>query len=140
MNHHHASGGRRRRLWRATVIALIFGLIVAPAFAAGSVTVQVDEGGFHVSTGKPVYTMWVEVVTTVELVVAGAKVSQPIQWPQVDGLTLSGSGYNPHTNAFSFFLTPTRVGDFTVPAFDIRADDGQTLHVGPIKFHAIPHS
>jgi hypothetical protein len=119
-------------------LALVF--MAAPAFAAGSVTVQVGDGGMRMSSGKAVYTMWVDVVTTVELVVANAKVSQPIQWPAVDGLTLNGNGFDPHRNAFTFFLTPSRVGDFTVPAFDIRADDGQTLHVGPIKFHAIPHT
>ena len=138
MNHHPVNVGRRE-LSRGALLALAVVFLAAPVFAAGSVTVRVDQGD-QMKSNLPVYTMWVEVVTTVELVVTGAKVSQPISWPKVDGLTLNGTGFNPHTNAFSFFLTPSRVGDFTVPAFDIRADDGQTLHVGPNKFHAVPHS
>ena len=58
------------------------------------------------------------------------------------GLVLSGSGWQPGLSKnvieYNFILTPSRTGDFTVPAFDIRTDDGQTLHVGPIKFHAQP--
>jgi len=137
MNLHRASVDRRE-LWRGALLALAFVLMAAPAFAAASVTVRVDQGG-HMKSNLSVYTMWVDVASTIELVVANAKVSQPIAWPKVEGLTLNGTGNDPHTNTFTFFLTPSRVGDFTVPAFDIRTDDGQTLHVGPIKFHAVPH-
>src|SRR5579872_3535992 len=121
-----------RELWRGALVALALAVVAAPAFAAASVTVNVDEGDMQMSSGKAVYAMQVDGTTTVELVVANAKVSRPISWPKVDGLTLSGSGFNPYRNTFSFFLTPTRPGDFTVPAFDFRTDDGQTLHVGPL--------
>ena len=121
------------------LIALVLTFMATPCFAAASVTVLVDQNGDEMASNLPVYTMYVDVATTVELVVRGAKVSQPISWPKVNGLPLTGSGYNPHENAFSFFLTPSRVGDFTVPAFVIRADDGEMLHVGPIKFHAVPN-
>jgi len=136
MNHRANVG--RRELWRGALIALAFVLGATPAFAAASVTVQVDEGGLHMSSGKAVYAAQVQGTTTVALVVKTGKVSQPIQWPKVDGLPLTGSGYDPHTNTFTFFLTPARAGDFTVPAFDFRTDDGQTLHVGSLKFHAVP--
>jgi hypothetical protein len=59
------------------------------------------------------------------------------QWPKVDGPTLNGSGNDPHMNTFTSFLTPSRVR-FYDSRFDIRTDDGQTLHAGPIKFHALP--
>ena len=134
---HHANVGRRQWWWGA-LLSLVLVVAAAPAFAAASVSVSVGEGGMQMSSGKAVYAMQVDGTTTVELVVTNAKVSQPISWPKVDGLTLNGSGSDPHRNAFSFFLTPTRAGDFTVPAFDFRTDDGQTLHVGPIKFHTVP--
>jgi len=136
MSHGHSHAGCRD-LWRRALLAFALTLIAAPVFAAASVVVNVD--GKQIKANQPA-TMYVEVATTVELVVIGAKVSQPISWPKVNGLTLSGSGSDLHRNAFTFFLTPTRTGDFTVPAFDFRADDGETLHVDPIKFHAVPHS
>lgn len=137
MNHRANVG--RRELWRGALIALAFVLGATPAFAAASVTVQVeDDDGLHTSSGNAVYAARVQGTTNINLIVKNAKVSQPIQWPEVDGLPLTGSGYDPHTNSFLFILTPQRPGDFTVPAFDFRTDDGQTLHVGPLKFHAVP--
>ena len=136
----HASIGRRA-FWRGALIALAYVVVAAPAFAAATVTVSVDEGGMRDSTGKAVYRMSVDAPTTVKLTVTDGKVSQPIAWPKVDGLVLSGSGWQPglakNVTEYNFFLTPTRAGDFTVPAFDFRTDDGQTLHVGPLKIHAV---
>jgi hypothetical protein len=138
----HESVGRRV-LGRGALIVFALVLLAAPAFAAASVTVSADEGGMRMSSGKAVYAMQVDVQTTVKLTVTNGKVSQPISWPKVDGLVLNGSGQQPglskNVTEYNFFLTPSHVGDFTVPAFDIRTDDGQTLHVGPIKFHAVPH-
>ena len=127
----------RRVLWQGVLFALALVFMPAPVFAAASVAVTCDGKALN----QHVCTMYVEVATTVGLVVTNAKVSQPISWPKVNGLTLSGTGWQPVPGgtSYNFFLTPARVGDFTVPAFDIRTDDGQTLHVGPIKFHAVPH-
>jgi BatD DUF11 like domain len=134
----HRARRVHRRSWRGALLVLASVFFATPAFAAASVTVQVDEGGLHMSSGKAVYAAQVQGTTTVALIVKNGKVSQPIQWPKTDGLPVTGSGYDPHTNTFTFFLTPQRAGDFTVPAFDFRTDDGQTLHVGPLKFHATP--
>jgi BatD DUF11 like domain len=128
----------RRELGRGALFVLASVFYAAPALAAASVSVRVDEGDWQMSSGKAVYAAQVQGTTTVELVVKSGKVSQPIQWPKVDGLPVTGSGYDPNSNTFSFFLTPARAGDFTVPAFDFRTDDGQTLHVGPLKFHVVP--
>jgi len=59
--------------------------------------------------------------------------------PLVDGLTVNGSGANPNTNppSYNFFVTPAHAGDFTIPAFDIRSDDGQTFHVQALKLHVV---
>jgi len=127
---------RRRALWLGAPLALALLLPAAPVFAAASVTLSIDQGGQEKS-GLAVYTMSVDNVYTVELTVKSAKVSQPIPWPKVDGLTLNGSGFDPHRNTFTFFVTPSRTGDLTVPGFDFRTDDGQTLHVGPIKIHVV---
>jgi hypothetical protein len=58
--------------------------------------------------------------------------------PRVDGLTVNGSGADPYTKppSYNFFVTPAHVGDFTIPAFDIHSDDGQTFHVQALKLHA----
>ena len=134
----HRANGDHWLSWRGALLVLASVFFATPAFAAASVTVLVDEGGLHMSSGKAVYAAQVQGVTNIQLIVKNGKVSQPIQWPKVDGLPVTSSGYDPHSNTFSFGLTPQRAGDFTVPAFDLRTDDGQTLHVGPLKFHATP--
>jgi BatD DUF11 like domain len=115
--------------------------MAGPALAAATVSVQVlgldapgggppPPGGTRVNARVP---------ATITLTVKNGKVSQAIQLPLVDGLVLNGSGANPgvHSQDFNFFVTPTQPGDYTIPAFDIRTDDGQTLHVAAIKLHAI---
>ena len=76
-------------------------------------------------------------VLTIVLTVTNGKISQPIQLPSVDGLAVNGSGTNPGTNSeeLTFFVTPTRGGDITIPAFTIQTDDGETLEVNPIILH-----
>jgi hypothetical protein len=127
----------RRAVWRRAAFALALTFAATPCLAAASLTVKVDQNGNQLASGLPVYTMHVNVPTTIELVVTGAKLIQPVPWPNVNGLTLNGSGYDPNQHAYTFFLSPSRPGDFVVPAFNVRADDGETLHVGPIKFHAV---
>jgi hypothetical protein len=58
--------------------------------------------------------------------------------PHVHGLTVNGSGADPNTKppSYNFFVTPASAGDFTIPAFDIHSDDGQTFHVQALKLHA----
>jgi hypothetical protein len=138
MNLDRAKRGRRE-LWQGALLALALVFMATPVLAAASVTLSVDEGDMRMSSGKAVYTMRVDVQTTIKLTVTNGKVSQPIPWPKVDGLVLNGTGQQPGLRGgiteYNFFVTPTRAGDFTVPAFDIRTDDGQTLHIDPIKFH-----
>ena len=76
-------------------------------------------------------------VLTIVLTVTNGKISQAIRLPDVDGLAVNGSGTNPLADSedFTFFVTPTRAGDITIPAFDIRTDDGETLEVNPIILH-----
>jgi len=56
-----------------------------------------------------------------------------ISLPEVSGLTLNGTGTN--LPDYNFFITPTRAGDFTIPAFDIHTGDGKVIHVKAVKFH-----
>jgi hypothetical protein len=82
----------------------------------------------------------VGVPATIELTVTGGKVSGPVALPTVAGLTLNGSGTNPQPRleSFTFFVTSTHAGDFTIPAFDLHTDTGETLHVAPITLYAVP--
>lgn len=125
----HSSAARRRRLRRLFAAGVLSLGLASPAFAAASLTEQFIPDAAHAVVGQP---------TTITLTVKGAKVSGAVKLPQVAGLTLNGSGTNPSANSedFNFFVTPTRAGDLTIPAFDIRTDDGQTLHVNAIKLHA----
>jgi uncharacterized protein (DUF58 family) len=128
---------RRAKLWRLVLLAVILSGMAAPAaIAAASLTVQIGGNGppargTKVSVGETV---------TIGLMVKNGKVTEQVKLPPVDGLTLNGSGTNPGANSanFYFFVTPTRAGDFIVPAFDIHTADGQTLHVNAITLHAVP--
>ena len=104
---------------------------------------QMETYGGHMAKG-PELGNGVETVVentyTLQLIVQSGKVSRGIALPHVDGLTLSGTGTQPwsgNATSYNFFITPARTGDFTIPAFDIRTDAGETLHVGAIKFHVI---
>jgi hypothetical protein len=57
--------------------------------------------------------------------------------PSVDGLTVNGTGDDPNTSppSYEFFVTPAHAGDFTIPAFYLHSDDGQTFHVEALTLH-----
>ncbi|MGA3172448.1 MAG: BatD family protein [Chthoniobacteraceae bacterium] len=104
--------------------------MMALALADDPVTVTTIPARGNVNVG--------EVLTlTLTITVKGVNVAN-INLPNVDGLTLNGTGTNPQADHedFNFFLTPSRAGDFVIPAFDIKTVDGQTLHVNQIKIHA----
>jgi uncharacterized protein (DUF58 family) len=131
----------RQGLWRTFLVALVLVCLGTRALAATTLTVQIEgvdytarapalRNGPNISVGDDV---------TITLTVANGTVSQPIQLPHADGLVVSGSGTNPSAGSedLNFFVTPTRAGDVSIPAFDIHTDDGQTLHVNAIKFHVV---
>jgi len=112
---------------------LVFG--IGPCLAAATLSQQID---------PPEVTVGDEV--TVTLTIQGGGASN-IELPPVDGLQVVGN--NSSTNvtftngAFSssisqsFILVPSRAGNFTIPAFDIHTQDGQVLHVQPMKLHVL---
>jgi hypothetical protein len=111
-----------------SALALVLLLMASPAFAAATLKQEII-GGVGVGSA-----------TTIQLTISNGKVSKPVQLPAVDGLTLNGTGTNPqpHSFALTFFVTPAHAGDFTIPAFDIQTDAGETLHVNPIVLHVKP--
>jgi hypothetical protein len=111
-------------LWLAAALCAASG----PASAAGSVKVSLLPAADKAMVGVP---------TTIVLAITGAKVSA-VNLPSVSGLTLNGSGNNPARHEYNFFVTPTRAGDITIPAFDIKTGDAQVLHVDAIALHALP--
>jgi hypothetical protein len=115
----------------ARVRLALAALLLAPAgaaLAAGAVSVHLIPDADKAVVGVP---------TTITFAITGAKMSA-MSLPSVGGLTLNGSGSNPMRHEFNFFVTPTRAGDIAIPAFDIKTDDGQTLHVAAIALHAAP--
>jgi BatD DUF11 like domain len=125
-------------LRRLVLLVLLLLAPAAPALAAAALTVQMETyGGPELGNGVDTT---VGQTYTLQLILRNGKVSKAITLPSVDGLTLSGTGtqpWAPSSISYNFFITPSRAGDFTIPAFDIRTDAGETLHVDAIKFHAI---
>ena len=70
-----------------------------------------------------------------------------VQFPEVDGLSHGGTrmqvksgdenGGTETSVELAFALIPMRPGDFTLPAFDIHTQEGDTLHVKPMKLHVV---
>jgi hypothetical protein len=107
----------------------------ASCLAAATLTQQIDPPEANV--GDPVI---------VTLTVQGGTIGA-IQFPQVDGLEAGGTSFQIKSSdedgsfttsvALNISLIPMRPGDFTLPAFDIRTQEGEVLHVKAMKLHVI---
>lgn len=129
-------------LWLAAFLAFT----ATSCLAAATLSQQIDPQ--EVSVGDPV---------TITLTVQGGSIkmkdtdtifgmsisSVDIALPQVDGLQrgqtatqiMSINGVS-STSAI-FTLIPTRAGNFTIPAFDIRTQEGDLLHVKAMQLHVL---
>ena len=133
----HAANGRFITRWAGIVSgALIFVFSAASCFAAtATLSQQIDPPEVNVGD---------QVNVTFTIQNGGAS---NIQLPPVDGLQVVGNSSATNitfTNgAFSsavsqtFILIPSRPGNFTIPAFDIHTQDGQTLHAKAMKLHVL---
>jgi hypothetical protein len=114
--------------------ALLLGLTALPGRAAASLTQQISPVDVNVGD---------EVTVSISVLNGGAA---NVTLPPVDGLQLEGTSTSTNitftngalTSAVSqnFVLVPQRAGDFTIPAFDVHANDGQVLHAHEMKLHA----
>ena len=114
-------------------VALVFSTIYCQG--AASLTQHIDPPEANVGD---------EVVVTFT-VQNGSGVS--IHLPPIDGLqslgTSSATNISFNNGSFSsayseaFHLTPTRPGDYTIPAFDIHLQDGGVLHSLEMKLHVL---
>ncbi len=113
----------RQRGWRLILAAVLLAGCTAPAPGI-DISIQVDG---DICAGVPV-----------ELKLAGP-VGQPGEFslPKVDGLAVVGTGDNSNVNPpeYYFSVQPTHTGDFAIPAFDIKSDDGKRYHVLPFTLH-----
>lgn len=103
--------------------------------AAATVTQKVDPP--QVNAGEN---------TVVTITVQNGTVTD-MQLPQADGLTLVGTkstsdltfsnGAISRGMSFIFVLATSEAGDFTIPAFDVPTQEGETLHVKAMKIHVL---
>jgi hypothetical protein len=120
-------------LWLAALCAAP-ALYALPALGAPTLAVAVNGRPYtnkpvSVSVGKPL---------VIEFTLSGATTGQ-LYLPSVPQLASHGGSGTPgdKLSTFSFFLTPTRPGDITIPAFDIVTSGGK-LPIKPIRLHAEP--
>jgi hypothetical protein len=143
MDQHRSSTSRSARRWSALLPLVLLSAAPLPAHAAATVTVQVDAASAYARSTPSVgeaTTTGVGDAVTIKLAVAEGRVSRKVDLPLVDGLIVDGAGQQPAGETSTiviFFVTPKRAGDVTIPAFDFNTDDGQSLHVEPIKLHVI---
>ena len=82
---------------------------------------------------------------TVTFTIQNAAEPPTVTLPRVDGLQQAGSssmtnitftnGTLASSASTTFVLIPVRPGDFTIPAFEIHAHDGEVLHARAMKLH-----
>ena len=104
-------------------------LFVAGHAGAPSLNLAIDgnDGSAnHIAVGETL---------TLMLTIKHAGLTNPFSLPNAPGLTVNGSGSDPYSGKYTFFVTPSRPGDYTIPAFDIHVGSGQALHVNALKFH-----
>lgn len=120
----------------ALVLATLFALTTTSCPAAATLTQQIDP--HEVNVGDPVI---------VTLTVQGSSIGA-IQLPPVDGLQVGDTSYqiksgdddngNTFTSVtFNIPLSPTRPGNFTIPAFDLHTQEGDVLHVKAMQLHVL---
>jgi hypothetical protein len=115
----------------AALVALL--LVAARAGGTQSLNLAIDEGETGGSDIKPGETL------TLGLTIKHTRMSNPFSLPRTPGLVVNGSGSDPHSGNYYFFVTPSRAGDYVIPAFDIHTDSGQVLHVNALRLHVASH-
>jgi hypothetical protein len=116
---------------RSRIVATLFALLLVAGHAAAApslnlVILENEGSAAHIVVGETL---------TLTLTIKHAGLTNPFSLPNTSGLAVNGSGSDPHSGQYTFFVTPARPGDFTVPAFDVRTGSGQALHVNALKFH-----
>ncbi len=128
----------RRIVWVNLAASLVLAFLAQATAAAHALDLRVLASGYINPVMAPPDGIKVGAGETITLVltIPGAKFSHGVTLPSVDGLRLDGTGSNPFAHTLNFGVTPLRKGVLVVPAFDIRADDGQSYHVNALKLRA----
>jgi hypothetical protein len=119
----------------ALALASLFVLTTISGVAAATFTQQIDPA--EVNVGDP---------AIVTITVQGGSILG-VNLPPVDGLEVGGTslqikslddnGSYSTSVSINISLTPTRSGNFTIPAFDIHTQEGDVLHVKAMKLHVL---
>jgi uncharacterized protein (DUF58 family) len=112
----------------ALLAALLF--VAATSANADPTTISVTTipKGADVDVGEPCVLI---------ITLTGSRMGQNVKLPTVAGLETdyTGMSYDNTTETFKFYLAPQHEGDFTVPAFTLRTQSGETLQVPATKIH-----
>ena len=120
---------------RALAAAALFSLTLASCPAAATLTQQIDPPEVNVGD---------QVVIT--LTVQNGSMDN-LQLPPVDGLQVVGTrsatnitvvnGTLSKATSFNFAVIARHPGDLTIPAFELRTQEGDLLHARPMKLHVL---
>jgi tetratricopeptide (TPR) repeat protein len=126
------------RLFQITAAALLFSALAIPATAA------------EVRSGISTRETYVGLPVTFQVQIANATKFDPPTMPEIPGLQIESLGQPSQSSnvswingtvtknvsvIYSFAVTPTRPGNFQIPAINVRAD-GETLSTKPFEFVA----
>jgi hypothetical protein len=119
----------------ALCVALFFAFTATPCRALATLTQLIDPAEVNVGD---------QVIVTIT--VQNGSMDN-LRLPPVDGLQVAGTrsatnitfsnGSLSRSTSFNFALVPSRAGDFTLPAFEIHTQEGDVLHVKPMKLHVL---
>ena len=118
----------KRLLSAALFVALATAGTTLASAAPTTVTVVTTPKGADVDIGEP---------CVVAITLSGSRVGQNVKLPKVDNLELITTGmyYDNFNETFKFYLAPRKEGDFTIPAFTLKVQSGETLQVPAIQVH-----
>ena len=104
-----------------------------PCWSAATITQELQPAAVHLGdTAK------------LNIAVTDGGWTKLLRLPQVDGLTVIRLGpedierTQDHLVVISrFSIVPTRTGDFVIPAFDLKTQTSEILHIHPITLHVV---
>ncbi len=120
---------------RALAAAALFSFSTASCLAAATLTQQIDPSEVNVGD---------QIIIT--LTVQNGSMDN-LQLPPVDGLQVVGTrsatnitvanGALSKGTSFNFAVVALHAGDLTIPAFELRTQEGDVLHTKPMKLHVM---
>jgi hypothetical protein len=124
-----------RRASMALRLVTLLAFTATSCLAVATLTQTIDPPRVHAGE-QTVVTITVQNGTVTDLQLPETDGVSQVGTQSKSSLTFSNGNISRGTS-FIFVLTASKAGDFTIPAFDIPTQEGETLHVKAMKLHVL---